>query len=129
MSWEQTVDYVRCMSICDDIKPEVFTRLTKADIEKINAYIDLPMTATTITKRGPKKINNEVITAEIIYYWMIQAGIPFDPCEKWHLRRLLMLIEVCSAKSGPQQKMGRKEQMAQQRALNNARRAKLHTKG
>lgn len=129
MSWEQTVDYVRCMSVHDDVDPDIFARLTKEEITKVNEYINAPMTATTINRRGPKKPNNEIITAEIIYYWMIQAGIPFNPCEEWHLKRLLTLIEVCSLKNGPQKKMGRKEQMAQQRALNNARRAKMNTKG
>ena len=128
MTWEQTLDYVRCMSN-DEIGPDVLARLTKKDISLVNDYINSEMTATKINRRGPKKPTSEITTAEIIYYWMIQAGIPFDPCENWHLKRLLTLIEVCSVKSGPQQKMSRKEQMAQQRALNNARRAKLHTKG
>lgn len=131
MTHEQSIDYIRCMSVYgDDIKPEVFENLTNEDLKKINDYIDAPMTATKISHLGPKKPpSREIITAEVIYWWMIQAGIPFDPCEKWHLKRLLTLIEVCSVKSGPQKKMGRKEQMAQQRALNEARRAKLHTRG
>lgn len=128
-TWEETVDYVRCMEMTGNVKPEVYKLLTKSDIEKVNEYIAAKMTATTINRRGPQKPNREKITSELIYFWMVQYGIPFDPCDKWHLNRLLMLIEVASVKTGPQKKMSHKEQMAQQRALNASRQAKLHTRG
>lgn len=102
--------------------------ITMAQMTEVNDYIGAKMTATTINHRGPKKPNREVITAEIIYFWMIQLGIPPE-YEKWHLNRLLMLIEVCNVKGGPQKKMSQREQMAMQRALNADRCAKLHTRG
>lgn len=124
---EQTLDYIRCMDLSgrDDIDVSF---ITPEQVKKVNEYIGAKMTATTINRRGPKRPSREIITAEIIYFWMIQAGIPPE-YDKWHLNRLLMLIEVCNLKSGPQKKMSYKEQMAQQRALNASRKAKLHSRG
>lgn len=124
---EQTLDYIRCMDLSgrDDVD---VSYITPDQLQKVNEYIGAKMTATTINRRGPKRPSREIITAEIIYFWMIQAGIPPE-YDKWHLNRLLMLIEVCNLKSGPQKKMSHKEQMAQQRALNASRKAKLHSRG
>lgn len=126
---EQSIDYIRCMCTNPPDDLSIFNTLSQKDVNAVNDYINDSMTATTITRRGPKRSSREVITAEVIYYWMIQYGIPFDPCEKWHFGRLMTLIEVAAVKGGPQQKMGRKEQMAQQRLLNASRRAKLNSKG
>lgn len=126
---EQTLDYIRCMCTNAPDDPLLFQSLTNAEIQTVNDYINDSMTATTISRRGPKRPSREIITSELVYWWMIQYGIPFDPCEKWHFNRLMTLIEVASVKGGPQQKMGKKEQMAQQRMLNASRRAKLNTKG
>lgn len=128
LTQEEAVDYIRCMEVTGLIDPKVFDYLTQEQHKQINEYISDKMTATTINRRGPKKPSREIITAEVIYFWMIQNGIPPE-YDKWHLNRLLTLIEVCSIKGGPQKKMSMKEQMAQQRALNAARRAKHGTRG
>lgn len=126
---EQSLDYVSCMCANCSIDEETLSMLTPADMDKINKYIEDSMTATTINRRGPKKPGRrEIITAEIIYWWMIQYGIPPE-YEKWHLNRLLTLVEVCSAKQATPQKMGKREQLAQQRMLNESRKARLNTKG
>lgn len=125
---EESIDYIRCMEVTGQIDQSIFDYLTNEQLNQVDEYINDKMTATTINRRGPQKKSNEIITAEIIYFWMIQNGIPPE-YERWHLNRLLTLIEVCSIKGGPQKKMSAKEQMAQQRALNSARRAKHHTKG
>ena len=116
------------MSVNGDIDPKLMQRIGAKEMQTITDYIIAKMTATTINHRKPQRPGKEIITAEIIYWWMIQYGIPPE-YEKWHLSRLLMLVEVCSVKSGPQQKMGMKDQMAQQRALNKARQAKYKTRG
>lgn len=126
---EQSIDYIRCMTVRGANDPDVYNYITPEHIELVNDYIGAKMTATTITKRGPKRGGKKIITSEVVYFWMTQYGIPFDPCEKWHFSRLLMLIEVASAESGPQQKMSMKERLAQNRAINNARKAKLNTRG
>lgn len=125
---EQSLDYIQCMVVDGYDITEILPYITLAQMAEVNEYIGAKMTATTITHHGPKKINREIITAEIIYFWMIQLGIPPE-YEKWHLNRLLMLIEVCNAKGGQQKKMSRREQMAMQRSLNAERCAKLHTRG
>lgn len=125
---EETVDYVRCMTLTQNVDPNVYKALTSELLAEVFAYIDAPMTATTFSKRGNRPPNHEIITSEIIYYWMVSYQIPFE-CQKWHLSRLLTLINVCSVKNAPQKKMSRQEIMSRNRALNAARRKKLNTRG
>lgn len=93
----------------------------------INDYISAPMTATTITE-PPGKNSREVVTSEVLYYYMISCNIPFE-CEKWHLNRLLTLIRVCSVKNQPAKKKPMAEVMKSNAALNSARKKQLNTKG
>lgn len=123
---EQVLDYIKCMTITQNIKDEVYLQLSNNNIESINEYIDSPMTATTITNEG--KPNREVITSEIIYYWMIAHNIPLE-CQKWHLNKLLTLINVCNIKSQPKKKMSRSEILRRNRDLNSKRKKALNTKG
>lgn len=120
-------DYVRCMTITQNVDPLAYIFLTKENYKAINDYIDNPMTATTINEQN-KPPNREIITAEIIYYWMISLQIPFE-CQKWHLNRLLTLIKVCNIKNGDPKKMSKREIMSRNRSLNAARRAKLKSRG
>ena len=92
-SREETIDYVRCMTISQNVDPNVYLGLTESNINAVNKYIDEPMTATTF-KNNQRKTNRQIITNEIIYFWMISLGIPME-CQKWHLNRLLTLILVC----------------------------------
>lgn len=125
---EETIDYIRCMTITQNVDPEVYTRLKNNVIKQIYDYINAPMTATVIsdTKRGGS--SREVITSELIYYWMIALNIPFE-CQKWHLNRLLTLIRVCEIKNTPPKSMNRREIMNRNAALNAARRKQFNTKG
>lgn len=125
---EETVDYIRCMTITQNVNPNVYFGVTDSIVEQVNAYIDAPMTATTFNEEKTGSKSHEVITAEVIYYWMISLNIPFE-CQKWHLNRLLTQIRVCNIKNSPPKKMGRKELMARNRALNASRRKALNTKG
>lgn len=125
---EETYDYIRCMTVNEHVCAVDYSLIPKSIMDQITAYIDAPMTATTFAKTDQKPTNKEVVTAEIIYHWMIVFNIPFE-CQKWHLNRLLTLINVCSIKNQPKKKMGRKEAMQKQRALNEARRAQYKTNG
>lgn len=125
---EQVNDYVRCMTINPNVPDEVYNRLTRQNIADVLAYINDPMTATTITERGGKKFSREIVTSELIYYWMVALEIPFE-CQKWHINRLMMLIQICSIKNQPDKKMSRKSTMQQNAALNAARRQKAHSRG
>jgi hypothetical protein len=97
-------------------------------MQAIEAYIDDSMSATTFSDSENKKFSREVITAEIIYYWMIALTIP-PQYEKWHLNRLMSLIKVCNIKNQPARKMSSRETMSRNAALNASRRKRLNTKG
>ena len=124
---EQTLDYIKCMTITQNVNPLVYSCLTNKNIEDINDYIDAPMTATTFGQSNQPP-NREIVTSEVIYYWMIALNIPME-CQKWHLNRLLTLIRVCNIKNTPPKKMSRSEIINRNAALNAARRKKLNSKG
>jgi hypothetical protein len=128
LSHRETIDYVRCMTITQNIPPEVYLGISSEILKVINEYIEDPMTATTFSDREKGKLNRDIITAEIIYYWMVTLNIPFE-CQKWHLNRLLTLINVCNIKNQPAKKMTRQELFARNRALNALRRKRLNTTG
>ena len=124
---EQIIDYVRCMTITQNVKPEVYNRLTEDNLKAINDYIENPMTATTFSDINQRP-SREIITSEIIYYWMVSFNIPFE-CQKWHLNKLLTLIKVCNIKNSPPKKMSRQEILSRNRAVNEARKKNLNTMG
>ena len=125
---EETIDYIKCMTITQNVKPEVYGYLTRENIKQINDYIESPMTATYFREDPNAKNNKETITSELIYYWMIALNIPFE-CQKWHLNRLLTLIRVCNIKNQPPKKISRGEAARRNAALNAARRKQFNTRG
>lgn len=127
-TYEETIDYVRCMTLTKNVDPNIYYNLTDENIRKVNEYISSPMTATYFSEDRSGRVNREIVTAELIYYWMIALTIPFE-CEKWHLNRLLTLIRVCNIKNQPPKKMSRREITSRNAALNAARRRQLNTKG
>ena len=124
---EETVDYIKCMTITQNVDPETYRWLTDDNIAKVNKYIEAPMTATTFAE-DKTKANKEIITAEIIYYWMIALNIPFE-CRKWHLNQLLTLIRVCNIKNSPPKKRGKRETTNYYAKLNAERRKAMNSKG
>ena len=125
---EETIDYVRCMTLTKNVDPRIYTVLTDSNIKQINDYISAPMTATCFydDKQSPG-VKSETITSELIYYWMITLNIPVE-FEKWHLNRLIALIKTCNVKNNPK-KMSKSEIMRRNRSLNASRKKQLHTKG
>lgn len=127
---DELIDYIRCMTLTQNVNPYVYTCLTAKNIKEINDYIDDPMTATTVTEDDKKHNSRRPITSEVIYYWMISFNIPVE-FQKWHLNRLLMLIKVCNAFNAGNQgnKMSKKDLITRNAALNAARRRKLNSTG
>lgn len=125
---EETIDYIRCMSINKNVDPSVFSRIPNSVVKAVQKYIDDPMTATWFSDKQNAKPSREIITSETIYYLMIANGIPFE-CQKWHLNRLLTLIHVCQLKNEPKRKMSKREEMATRKALNAQRRARNNSRG
>lgn len=119
--------YIRCMTITQNVPDHLYSRITHKNINEITEYIDDPMTATTFSNINNKP-NREIITSELIYYWMFSYNIPIE-CQKWHINRLLTLIRVFNVKQTPPKKMSRREIMSRNAQLNAARRKKLNSKG
>ncbi len=129
MTTEETIDYIRCMTITQNVPPITYTLITDSNIKDVENYINAPMTATWFSEeRKTGRSNGEIVTAELIYYWMIALQIPMK-CEKWHLNRLLTLIRVCNVKNTPPKKMGKKATMSRNAAINAARRKQLNSNG
>lgn len=116
------------MTITQNVDPEVYNRLTSSNVRNVKKYIEAPMTATTFSKDGMGRRNQEIVTAELIYYWMIAMNIPFE-CQKWHLNRLMTLIRVCNIKNQPPKKRSSRDIMSRNTALNAARKKQLNTRG
>lgn len=128
-SIEELNDYIRCMSLSGDVDSNVIKLISPADMQQINEYIGTKMTATWFSKSDNQtKKSSEQVTSELIYYWMIAYNIPSE-YEKWHLSRLLTLIEICERKNAPAKKMSQSEIIARNKALNAQRKAKLGSKG
>lgn len=131
---EQLLDYLKCMTINKNVNKNVYSNLTAENMAEINAYIEHKHTATWFTddektqfvRKGGRR--GEVITAEIIYYWMIALQIPFE-CEKWHINRLITLIRVCNEKNEPAKKMSKADILKRNASLNAARRKAMRSRG
>lgn len=128
MTPEETLDYVKCMTLTPNVDSDVYNHLTVDHISMVKAYIDNPMTATTFSEDKNGKKSREIITSEIIYYWMTSLQIDWQ-CQEWHLNRLITLIRVCNIKNAPQKKRSKRDIMSRNAALNAARKKQLNTTG
>lgn len=129
-TYEETLDYIRCMTLTPDVDPETYKYLTDDNIKEINNYIKAPMTASHIatSDNDDGRPNRDVVTSELIYFWMISLNIPFK-CENWHLNRLLALIKVCNAKNSTPKKPNQKALASKYASMNAARRKQHNSRG
>lgn len=132
-TFEQTIDYIRCMCVTPNVKEDVFYCIPPSEMQRISEYIHDPMTATWFRddKKNQDPLNKpkkEIVTAEIIYYWMITLNIPSE-YKKWHLNQLLTLIRVINVKNTPQKKRPRREILEEYKAINEENKKKFNTKG
>ncbi len=127
-SVEEVLGYIKAMTLTPNIPEETYAKLSDDNIKQVNEYIDAKMSATWFNDTPGAPGSRDVITSELIYYWMITFQIPFE-CENWHLNRLFTLIRVCNTKQAKPKKMSRAEIMARNRELNAQRKAQLGTKG
>ena len=123
----ETLSYIQMMTLGPDVPNDLLERLTTEHVEQVNDYIAAKMTATWFAETTPKP-SKKIITAEVIYYWMISLNIPFE-CQHWHLNRLLTLIKVCDAENAPPKKQSAAEIARRNRELNAQRKAQLGTRG
>lgn len=126
-SSQEIMDYVEAM-ILNDHPADVISRLTGENIKSINVYIESKESATFFNETRQPRGRSEVITSELIYYWMVAFQIPFE-CQTWHLNRLFALIRICGIKNSKPEKMSKSEMAARNRELNAQRRAATGTRG
>src|SRR3982750_1983501 len=125
---EETLAYLQCMILTPNPPGDFLQRLSQENLEALHTYIERKMTATWFSDQPGAPKSREVITSELVYYWMTVFTIPFE-CETWHLNRLFTLIRICNIKQAKPQKMSRSEIAARNRQLNAQRRAQLSTRG
>jgi hypothetical protein len=124
----EAMAYIKYMTLTPDVPDDVFNSLSQKDIDTINDYMNAKMTATWFSERAKKTHDRQIITAEIVFYWMVGLSIPFE-CQDWHLNRLLTLVRVINEKNAPTKKMGKTEALQEQRRINEQRRAQYGTRG
>lgn len=123
-TYEETIDYIRCMTITQNVDSDAYRFITNENIRQVDSYINASMTATTFSAENKQgRPSREQVTAELIYYWMIALNIPFE-CQKWHLNRLFTLIRACEIKNRPPKKRSKKDLLKHHAAVNAARRKK-----
>jgi hypothetical protein len=125
---EEVLKYIESMIISPLYSSDVLNRLSQENFNQINDYIESSESATTFGSMPERKGKGEVITSELIYYWMVAFTIPFE-CEYWHLNRLFALIRICNIKNSPPKKMSRHEITSRNRELNAIRKAQYNTSG
>lgn len=125
---EEFRDYLRCMTLTPNVEPKDYYGLSANQLETITKYMEDEQTGTTFHNQDRRK-SREVMTNEVIYYLMSEFGIPFEPCQKWHINHLMSLINVCAIKSQPGKKMPMGDMLKQRRSLNSMRRGRYRTHG
>jgi hypothetical protein len=125
---EEALAYIRCMVLTENPPGDFLEKLSKENMEEIDTYINKKMTATWFSEQPGAPKSNEIITAELVYYWLTLFNIPFE-CENWHLNRLFTLIRIANIKQAKPKKMSRAEIAERNRKLNAERKAALGTKG
>ena len=125
---EELLDYIRCMTLTQNVDPNVYYNLTEENMKAVNEYIHDPITSTWFREVNNRPPSRSIITSEVIYSWMVALQIPFE-CEKWHLNRLMVLIRVCNENNQPKKKMNRRDVMNRNKALNEMRKQTYNTNG
>lgn len=125
---EEMLDYIRCMTITQNVDDSVYLSLSSENLLSIKEYMEDTMTATWFNDKHNPKTRQKSVTAELIYYWMITLGIPVS-FEKWHLNRLLTLIRVCNIENAPKKKMKTGDICKQNWTLNQARKSMMNSNG
>lgn len=125
---EEMKMYIEAMIISTDYPKDIVNKFSRKNMQEIIDYIDSSESATTFGTMPEVRGRGEIITSELIYYWMVMFNIPFE-CENWHLNRLFALIRICNLKNSKPKQLSRHQIAARNKALNEKRRAELNTSG
>lgn len=118
---EDFIDYIRCMCITPVKDTRIFANMPTECLIQIKEYMEDPMTASVIKQDKKGKLSHQIVTNELVYFWMSSYQIPFDAA-KWHINRLLTLINIAAAENAPKGKQSKSDIAAYHRAVNAARR-------
>ncbi len=125
---EEIIDYISCMIISPEVNSEILFRMSQQNLEDIRNYIDSKQSATTFGEMPQRPSRVEVVTSELIYYWMVAFTIPPE-YQYWHLNRLFALIRICNVKNSKPKPMSKNEIAMRNREINEQRRQQYNTKG
>lgn len=125
---EEVFGYVEAMVVSPNPDPDALYKCSQKNLDEIQAYIDSSQSATTFGTMPERRGPGEIITSELIYFWIVSFNIPFE-CQSWHLNRLLSLIRICNIKNSKPKKMSKNEIAQRNRELNERRKAELGTRG
>lgn len=125
---EQIGFYIECMLLTSNPPDKWFELLTGADVIKLQQYIGARSSATTFLERGRSSDSSTIVTAELLYFYMVHFGIDFE-AQYWHLNKLVTLIRVCSEMNKQPEKRSMTDIISERNALNEARKAKYGTNG
>lgn len=127
-TYEESLEYLKCMMLTPNVTEDTYDYLMSHKLREIDDYINSSMTATILPPNRSRRGRPEIVTAEVIYYWMIAMQIPAE-YEYWHLNKLITLIGVCNVKNSPTKKRSSDEILRDQMALNAERCKQLNSKG
>ena len=124
----EMIHYFQCMLLNKNVKKDIVYRLSPEQLSELSDYINDSMTASSVPQEQSKG-SQEIVTSELIYFWLVTLKIPFNPAETWHLNRLMMLIQITNYKNQPDKKRSKAEMMSKWRAANEQRKKQYGTKG
>lgn len=124
---EETLDYIKCMTLTQNVDPEVYKYIPDKVLDEVLEYIEAPMSALRFLD-DKSSTGKELITYEVIYNWMFQHNVPFE-CRKWHLNQLLSLLRYCNSKNTKQKPRSQAEIWKDFAEINKRNREKYNSKG
>lgn len=125
---EQMIDYYRHMLVSPGVSRDFVYRLSPEQLNRLSEYVNESRTASSVPRDGSKG-SREIVTAELIYHWLTEFKIPFEPTNSWHLSQLLMLVEITAFKKQPPKKQKASDFMEKFRAANEAAKKRLNSNG
>lgn len=125
---EDWILYMQCMSLDGPIDPLLLACMTEEQFKRVVAYIQDNRTATTIQRVDKPGRKNKELSSELLYYYMSALQLPYF-AEKWHLSRLLTLIDVANDQQSGGKKTNYKDTLKHYSQLNERNKRRFHTKG
>lgn len=103
-SGTEMIEYFQAMLISPEVDPDLVIMCSPEQLKELQDYLLDSQTAASVPREDKKKFNPEVMTSDLIYYWLSALRIPFTPTDTWHINRVMMLIEIASFKQQPEKK-------------------------